>query len=79
MIFGFESDITKVVVVLSDRYVGLLFNFFFFFYLIIINCYNNLKFKIFFFYRLNIFLNMKNLIEKFEEELDWMVEYIKGN
>lgn len=49
MIFGFELDIMKVVVVLLDRYVGLLFNFFFFFYLIIINCYNNLKFKIFFF------------------------------
>lgn len=79
MIFGFELDIMKVVVVLLDRCVGLLYIYLFFFNLIIIYCYNNLKFKIFFFYRLNIFLNMKNLIEKFEEELDWMVEYIKGN
>lgn len=29
--------------------------------------------------RPNIFLNMKNSTEKFEEELDWMVEHIKGN
>lgn len=64
MIFGFESDITKVVVVLSDRYVGLLFNFFFFFYLIIINCYNNLKFKIFFFLQVKYFFEYEEFNRK---------------
>lgn len=46
MTLGFESDTTKVVAVLPDRYAGLLPNSFFLFYLTTINCYNNSKLKI---------------------------------
>lgn len=43
---GFETDTTKVVAVLPDRYAGLLPNSFFLFNLTTINCNNNSKLKI---------------------------------
>lgn len=46
MTHGFETDTTKLVVILPDRYAGLLPNSFLLFNLTTIKCYDNSKLKI---------------------------------
>lgn len=78
MTHGIKTDTTKIVVILPDRFAGLLPNSFLLFNWTTIKCYDNSKLKISLPLQAIIFLNMKNSTGKIER-LDWMVEHIKGN